>query len=61
MPVVDVKMWEGRSAEDKNRLIAAISKAFEDALNVKSDHLTIVIIDIPKENWGSRGKSAVNW
>ncbi len=61
MPIVEVKMWEGKSAEDKNRLIAAISNAFEDVLNVKSDHLHIVIVDIPKENWGSRGKSAVNW
>lgn len=61
MPIVEVKMWEGRSAEDKNRLIAAISNTFKDVLNVESDHLHIVIIDIPKENWGSRGKSAVNW
>lgn len=61
MPIVEVKMWEGRSAEDKDRLIAAISGAFEDALGVQSEHLHIVITDVPKENWGSRGKSAIHW
>jgi len=61
MPIVEVKMWEGRSAEQKNDLIAAISEAFKDSLNVDPEHLHIVILDVPKENWGSRGKSAINW
>jgi len=61
MPFVEVKLWEGRSAEEKNKLIAAITKAFEDVLNTNPEHLTIVITDVPKETWGSRGKSAVYW
>jgi len=61
MPFVEVKLWEGRSAEEKNKLIVAITKAFEDVLDTKPEHLTIVITDVPKENWGSGGKSAVYW
>ena len=61
VPFVEIKMWEGRSAEEKNQLISAVTKAFGDVLNTKPDVLTIVITDVPKENWGSRGKSAIHW
>jgi len=57
MPVVLVEMWEGRTAEQKEKLIKAISKAFEE-IGVSPEHLTIVIHDIPKTNWGTRGQQA---
>jgi len=57
MPVVIVEMWEGRTAEQKERLIKAITKAFEE-IGVKPESLTIVIHDVPKTNWGMRGQQA---
>lgn len=57
MPVVQVEMWEGRTAEQKERLIKAITKAFEE-IGVKPESLTIIIHDVPKINWGSRGQQA---
>ena len=57
MPVVIVEMWEGRSVEQKERLIKGITKAFEE-IGVKSEWLNIIIHDVPKSNWGSRGELA---
>lgn len=57
MPVVRVEMWEGRTEEDKERLIKGITKAFEE-IGVKPEWLTIIIYDVPKSNWGMRGQQA---
>ena len=35
MPVVIVEMWEGRTVEQKERLIKSITKAFEESLGTK--------------------------
>ena len=57
VPVVQVNMWEGRSAEQKETLIQGITRAFSE-IGVAPDHLTIIIHDIPKTNWGIRGQQA---
>jgi 4-oxalocrotonate tautomerase len=57
VPVVEVNMWEGRSAEQKEKLIKSITKAFGE-IGVAPEHLTIIIHDIPKTNWGMRGQQA---
>jgi len=57
MPVVIVEMWEGRTVEQKEKLIKGITKAFED-IGTKPDSVHIVIHDISKTNWGSKGEQA---
>ena len=57
MPVVIVEMWEGRSPDQKERLIKGIAKAFEE-IGTKPEALQVVIHDVPKINWGSRGQQA---
>jgi 4-oxalocrotonate tautomerase len=57
MPVVQVDMWEGRTVEQKSKIIKGITKAFEE-IGVKPSSLTIIIHDIPKTNWGLRGEQA---
>ena len=57
MPVVQVEMWEGRTVEQKEKLIKGITRAFEE-MGVKPERLTIIIHDIPKSNWGMRGEQA---
>lgn len=57
MPVVTVEMWEGRTEEQKERLIKGITRAFEK-IGVSPEWLTIIIHDIPKSNWGMRGEQA---
>jgi 4-oxalocrotonate tautomerase len=57
MPVVIVEMWEGRTPDQKETLIKGITKAFE-GIGVKPESLHIVIHDISKTNWGTRGQQA---
>jgi 4-oxalocrotonate tautomerase len=57
MPVVIVEMWEGRSANQKEKLIQGITSAFKQ-IGVQPEGLNIIIHDIPKTNWGSGGKQA---
>lgn len=57
MPVVIVEMWEGRTPEQKERLIKGIAEAFEE-IGTKAKELHIVLHDVPKSNWGSGGHQA---
>jgi 4-oxalocrotonate tautomerase len=58
VPVVIVEMWEGRTAEQKEKLIKSITRAFEESLGTKPESLHIVIHDVPKINWGKKGEQA---
>ena len=57
MPVVIIEMWEGRTKEQKEKLIKGITRAFEE-IGVKAEWLNIIIHDVPKTNWGIRGEQA---
>ncbi|MGA3406722.1 MAG: tautomerase family protein [Candidatus Bathyarchaeia archaeon] len=57
MPVVIVEMWEGRTPEQKEKLMDGITKAFEE-IGTKPESLHIVLHDVPKTNWGTRGQQA---
>ena len=58
MPVVIVEMWEGRTAEQKEKLIKSLTRAFEESLGTKAESLHVVIHDVPKNNWGTKGEQA---
>jgi len=57
LPVVIIEMWEGRTEEQKEKLIKGITKAFEE-IGVPPEALNIIIHDVPKTNWGLRGEQA---
>lgn len=57
VPVVVVEMWEGRTEEQKEKLIKGITRAFEE-IGVKAEWLSIIIHDVPRSNWGTRGEQA---
>ncbi|MFB6463911.1 2-hydroxymuconate tautomerase [Bradyrhizobium tunisiense] len=55
MPFVVVEMWEGRTVEQKRRLVKAITKAMVEEAACKPDHLHVVIHETPKDSWGRAG------
>ncbi|MEM2876223.1 MAG: tautomerase family protein [Candidatus Bathyarchaeia archaeon] len=55
MPVIEVKMWEGRTKEQKAKIIEGITKVFME-VGVPAEHVIVILTDIPKMNWGSGGK-----
>lgn len=58
MPIVRIEMWAGRPAETKKKLIENVTKTVCDTVGCPSEAVTVVITDIPKENWGQAGKPA---
>ena len=57
MPVVMVEMWEGRTLEQKEKLIRGITRVFEE-IGTSAESVHIVIHDVPKTNWGSKAQQA---
>ncbi len=57
MPVVEVKLWKGRTAEQKEEIIKGITSVFEKQ-GVSKDQTTVIITDYEKTNWGMNGKPA---
>lgn len=52
---VHVHLIEGRTEALKAALIAALSKATSDSLDISLDDVRVMAIDIPKENMGVAG------
>ena len=55
MPVVIVEMWEGRTDDQKRRLVKAITDAMVEHANAAPDALHVIIHDIPKNCWAKAG------
>ena len=55
MPLVKIDMWEGRSEETKEKLIRDVSDTVARTLGVSLDHVTVILYDVPKNNWGVKG------
>ena len=56
MPTIEVFMQEGKTRGQKKALIEEITKGVVKALNVEPEIVTIMIIDMPKQNIGVGGK-----
>lgn len=57
MPIVVVYLWAGVSGETKKRIITGITKVFEE-LGIPRHAVEVLIIEVPKENWGIGGEQA---
>jgi 4-oxalocrotonate tautomerase len=55
MPIVQVSVWEGITAENKKKNVEEITKVFED-MGVPKEAVHIVIYEAPKSNWATGGK-----
>jgi 4-oxalocrotonate tautomerase len=57
MPVVDVKVWEGISEENIEKIISGITDVFVN-LGIPRQAVEVIIQEIPKRHWGIDGKPA---
>jgi len=57
MPIVHVYMWSGVSREAKEKIIKGITRVFEE-LGIPGHAVEVVILEVPKENWGVGGELA---
>ena len=56
MPIVKIDLWSGRTEELKENLIKKVTDVVVEVCKCPKEAVTIVINDIPKENWGSAGE-----
>ena len=55
MPVVNVKMLEGRTADQKRQLVAAITESMSSICHADPELTMVIIEDIPKDHWARGG------
>jgi 4-oxalocrotonate tautomerase len=55
MPTYHVEMLEGRTIEQKKKLVEAITRVTVEVLGGTADMVDILITDVKRENWASGG------
>ena len=55
MPFVQVNVWAGMSPQNKQKVVEGITQVLAD-IGIPSQATTVMIVEIPKENWASGGK-----
>jgi 4-oxalocrotonate tautomerase len=60
MPVITVQLWEGRTLEQKRKLVRAITDAMVEHAGAKPEALHIILQEIPLENWARAGVLGVD-
>jgi 4-oxalocrotonate tautomerase len=58
MPIAIIHLMEGRDNEKKARAIEAVTKALVESLEAKPDTVRVIMLEVPKTNWGIAGKPA---
>lgn len=58
MPLVQISMYPGRDKETKKKMIEEVTKTVSLTAKCPESAVTVVIQDIPKENWGFGGKQS---
>jgi 4-oxalocrotonate tautomerase len=55
MPAMHIKMFEGRTKEQKRELAEAITRETCRVLKIGPESVDIVFEDVKKENWATAG------
>jgi 4-oxalocrotonate tautomerase len=58
MPLAQITLWEGRSAEKREELIQKVTDAIQETLDCPRQAVTVVLQEVPKVNWGQGGVPA---
>ena len=56
MPVVEIKMWAGRSREQKAEMARRITDIISEVGKTAPENVHIVFTDVNKENWAEAGR-----
>ena len=56
MPTYHVEMFEGRSPEQKKKLVEEVTRVTAETLGCSPEAVDIIIIEVKRENWSTGGK-----
>jgi 4-oxalocrotonate tautomerase len=59
MPIIHVHLIEGRTDEQKARLIRALTDAATEAVGAPRESVRVLLIEMPKAHFGIGGKTAL--
>lgn len=57
MPLIQINLLEGRSADKKERLIREVTNVVADILEAPEENIRIMIQEMKAEHWGIAGES----
>lgn len=60
MPIITVKMLEGRSDEQKKALVEKVTEAVVETTGAAKEAVAIVIEEMPKTNYATGGVRAID-
>ena len=55
MPIIHVNMFEGRTLDQKRKLVTSMTEAVVKSLDVKPEAVHIILHDLPKQNIAAAG------
>jgi len=55
MPIVQIELLEGRTVEQKRQLAEKVTQAIVDSVGTQPENVSIIIRDMPKENYAKAG------
>ncbi len=56
MPTYHIEMLEGRTLEQKKKLVEEITRVTVEVLGGSPDAVDVLIVDVPRQNWATGGK-----
>ncbi len=60
MPHVQVTLLQGRSTDQKRKLVTRITDALVEECNASRDAITVAIVEVPKEDFARGGTLIVD-
>lgn len=56
MPTYHIELFEGRSVEQKRKLVEEVTRVTTEVLGSAPESVDIIITDVKRENWATGGK-----
>ncbi len=56
MPMIQVQMFSGRTAEQKRNLVRALTDAFVQTAGSTVDAVDVILTDVEKSDWAQGGE-----
>ena len=57
MPIIEIKLLEGRSPDAIARLIRKVTDAVEHSIAAPRDTIRILVNEVPRAHWGTGGET----
>ena len=58
MPIAHLGILEGRTAEQRAKLISEVTDAISRSIDAPKERVRVIITEVPKANWGIGGVPA---